>query len=147
EASEAFAEGDYAAAAARFDAAKEAGMEGPAVDYNRAVSYYRLGNFAEAERIFRELAAAYPEMRPLAEYNLGLTLMRQARPVEARQAFERARAEGDAAVAALADAMLERTAPEEPIAPARKAAWIGLFDFALGYDDNVALVDESSLPA
>src|SRR5690606_30552397 len=68
-------------------------------------------------------------------------------PVEARQAFERARAEGDAAVAALADAMLERTAPEEPIAPARKAAWIGLFDFALGYDDNVALVDESSLPA
>ncbi len=147
EASAAFAEGDYAAAAARFDAAKEAGMTGPAVDYNRGVSYYRLGEFAEAERIFRELAAAYPEMRPLAEYNVGLTLIRQARPVEARQAFESARAGSDPAVAALADQMLERTAPAEPIVPAAKAAWIGLFDFALGYDDNVALVDESSLPA
>lgn len=147
EASAAFAEGDYAAAAARFDAAKEAGMTGPAVDYNRGVSYYRLGQYAEAERIFRELAATYPEMRALAEYNLGLTLIRQSRLVEARQAFERARVGSDPAVAALAETMLERTAPAEPIRSAEKSPWIGLFDFALGYDDNVALVDESSLPA
>jgi len=147
EASAAFAEGDYATAAARFAAAKAAGMDGPAVDYNRGVSHYRLGEFAEAERIFRELSAAYPQMRPLAEYNLGLALLRQERIVEARQAFARAQAGKDPAIAALAETMLERTAPQEPIAPAEKVAWLGLFDFSVGYDDNVALVDEASLPA
>lgn len=147
EASAAFADGDYATAAARFAAAKAAGMKGPAVDYNRGVSHYRLGEFAEAERIFRELSAAYPQMRPLAEYNLGLALLRQERIVEARQAFTRARAGNDPAVAALAETMLERTAPQEPIEPADKVDWLGLFDFSVGYDDNVALVDEASLPA
>lgn len=147
EASAAFAEGDYASAAARFDAAKAAGMGGPAVDYNRGVSYYRSGAYEEAERIFREIAAAYPEMRGLAEYNLGLALHKQARLVEARAAFERARVADDPAVAALADAMLAQTAAPERVAPPDRASWMGLFDFAVGYDDNVALVEESSLPA
>jgi hypothetical protein len=147
DASAAFAVGDYAKAAASFEAAREAGMEGPAVEYNAGVSYYRLGAFERAEQVFRSLSQSYPDMRALADYNLGLALTRQSRTSEAREAFERARLGGDPAVAALADAMLERTDEQSPGTPGVTTRWIGLFDVAVGYDDNVALLDESSLPA
>jgi hypothetical protein len=147
DASAAFAAGDYAAAAASFEAARAAGMDGPAVEYNAGVSYYRLGAFERAEHVFRSLAQSYPDMRALADYNLGLVLTRQSRTFEAREAFERARLGGDPAIAALADAMLERTDDQAPVTPGVATRWIGLFDVAVGYDDNVALLDESSLPA
>lgn len=143
--SKAFSSGDYAAAAAAFEAARAAGMSGPAVEYNAGVSYYRLGDYSRAEDSFRDLARSYPEMTPLAEYNLGLALLKQDRFGEARAAFERASAGDDATIAALAAAMLERADLRGE--PARAAQWVRLIDFAVGYDDNVALLEEASLPA
>lgn len=143
--SKAFSSGDYAGAAAAFEAARDAGMTGPAVEYNAGVSYYRLGDYSRAEDSFRKLAQSYPQMSALAEYNLGLALAKQERYDEARAAFERARAAGDATIAALATAMLDRTA-ESP-APLPRSEWTKLLDFAVGYDDNVWLLEESSLPA
>ncbi|HEX7080660.1 MAG TPA: tetratricopeptide repeat protein [Gammaproteobacteria bacterium] len=144
--SDAFAEGDYATAAEAFQAARAAGMTGPAVEYNIGVSYYRLGDFERAEEAFRTLAAEYPDMRALAQYNLGLSLTRQNRIAEARAAFEQARTSDDPTLAALAEAMLRRSATAgEPLPEPER--WVRLLDFALGYDDNVALVEESSLPA
>src|SRR5690606_29139205 len=87
----------------------------------------------------------YPQMSALAEYNLGLALAKQKRFDEARAAFERARAAGDPTIAALATAMLDRTA--DSTEPLPGSEWIRLLDFAVGYDDNVALLEESSLPA
>ena len=149
-ASEAFELGDYRAAASRFEAARAAGMSGPAVEYNIGVSYYRVGDYERAEEAFRALGAEYREMRSLADYNLGLSLTRQGRVDEARAAFERARHSDDPAIAALADAMLARSSPASPASPGEPAppsSWIKLFDVALGYDDNVALLEEASLPA
>lgn len=147
EASDAFAAGDYALAADYFEAAKAAGMTGPAVDYNRGVSYYRLGAYAEAAQVFEDLSAHYPEMQAIAEYNLGLALTSLGKVADARRAFERARAAEDQAIVALAEAMLERTGAPRGSESMDESRWLGLFDLAVGYDDNVALVDEASLPA
>jgi tetratricopeptide (TPR) repeat protein len=144
-ASRAFAEQDYRRALADFQAALDLGHEGPAVHYNLAVCYYRLGEYVRAEQAFRELAREFPEMRDLAEYNLGLALTRQGREAEARGAFEQARNGNDERVAALAAAMLERLTAAE-VAP-RAESWMRLIDLRAGYDDNVALIDAASVPA
>ena len=78
------------AAAEAFEAARAAGMTGPAVEYNAGVSYYRSGNYSRAEDSFRDLARSYPQMTPLAEYNLGLALLKQERFDEARAALDKA---------------------------------------------------------
>jgi len=143
--SKAFSSGDYATAAAAFEAARAAGMTGPAVEYNAGVSYYRLGDYSRAEDSFRGLAHSYPQMTPLAEYNLGLALLKQQRFNEAQAAFARARDGGDPTIAALATAMLDRTGDSSE--PPAGGEWIRLLDFAVGYDDNVALLEESSLPS
>lgn len=149
---EAFERGDFAAALAGFEAARAAGMSGPAVLYDIGVARYKLGRNAEAEQAFRELAAGYPAMRELAQYNLGLTLIRQDRMVEARDAFEGARRSDDAKIRALADAMLARIAPAEAAAAlataerSRDPDRLRLLDVGVGFDGNVALVDEASLP-
>ncbi len=151
--SQAFSRGDFAAAVAAFEAARAAGLRGPAVIYDIGVCQYKLGRYADAERTFAELAASYETMRELAEYNRGLALTRQGRSTDARVSFERARRGSDAKIAALADAMLARLA-----APARRPSAVRgaadrvatdtyrLLDLNVGYDDNVALVDEAALP-
>jgi hypothetical protein len=112
--SQAFGRGDFAAALEAFEAARAAGMDTPAILYDLGVIEYKLGDYAAAEDYFRELAARYPAMRELSEYNVGLALTRQSRMLEARRAFEHASLSGDRKIAALADAMLARIAPEAP---------------------------------
>lgn len=141
----AFAEQDYERALARFAAAVEAGDDTAAVRYNLAVSQYRLGLYADAERGFRALGRRFPEMRPLAEYNRGLALTRLGRTEEARAAFANALLDGDEGLAALATAMLDRL-PAASAAPSREP-WTRVVDLRLGHDDNVVLIDASSLPA
>jgi tetratricopeptide (TPR) repeat protein len=145
-ASEAFAAGDYVRALTWFEAARDAGAEGPAVHYNIGVCQYKLGEYRRAEATFRLVAERFPEMRELAEYNLGLSLVDQGRSVEARRVLERAQAGNDRTIAGLARAMLERLEPRAP-QPEQRAAWTRFVDFAIGHDDNVALVEEASLPA
>lgn len=143
-----FQSGEWAAALAHFREARDAGMDGPAVRYNIGVCQYRLGRYADAVASFTFIADRYPEMAPLALYNAGLALYRQQRRGEATTAFERAAATGDAKVAGMASAMLERLRPGRPAAtPDARAARVAFTDFSLGYDDNVALLDDASLPA
>jgi tetratricopeptide (TPR) repeat protein len=146
-ANKAFNEGEYGRALALFEAAREAGSSGPAIYYNIGVCHYRLGNYADAVRAFTNLARDYPAMRGLAQYNLGLVRLRQGRDHAARELFEQAKMDRkDAKVPRLAEAMLarmsssKRTAEEAP-------TWISVADINVGHDDNVALIDESNLPA
>jgi len=142
---EAFARGDYGQALIEFRAAVEAGDDGPAAHYNIAVCQYRLGDYSAAERSFRELASRYPQMRSLADYNLGLALVRSNEVGRARDAFLRAARSADDRVAALARTMLARLPSGS--AAASEDSWIRLIDFGLGHDDNVALIDPLGLPA
>jgi hypothetical protein len=164
--SDAFGRGDFAAALAAFESARDAGMDTPAILYDLGVTEYKLERYAAAEGYFRELATRYPAMRELSDYNIGLTLTRQNRMLEARDAFERARVSDDKKIAALADAMLARIAPLAPAssdgtggppaddssatvaggAPRQDPDRLRLVDVGVGLDGNVALVDEASLP-
>lgn len=144
--STAFAAGDYGQALSLFEDARDTGSRGPAVHYNIAVCQFRLGNYDEADAAFRVVADDFPAMRPLALYNIGLVRLRQHREAEARELFEQAQRESnDEKLSQLAAAALRRIAPSSP-AP-RESFWVSLLDFGVGYDDNVALVDEASLPA
>jgi hypothetical protein len=89
----------------------------------------------------------FPAMRALAEYNIGLTLLRQNREDEAIGHFEFARSNSDdRSIVALAETALRRINPDPVPSAASASQWTALLDFALGYDDNVALIDESTIP-
>jgi tetratricopeptide (TPR) repeat protein len=145
EASAAFERGDYSRALALFEAARASGAEEPAVSFNIGVCRYKLGDFEQAAADFDDLAHRFPAMRGVAEYNRGLALVGLGRSEVAREAFLDAATYGDEQVAGLAAEQLSglgATAPSR--APA--SAWYGSFDFGVGHDDNVALVDEVTLP-
>jgi hypothetical protein len=145
-ASSAFSDGDYLRALALFEDARNAGSQGPSVQYNIGVCQYRLGLFDEAALTFRALADDYPAMRELALYNLGLVRTQQDRTAEARTLFSQVREDSnDGKLVALAEAMLRRTAPAR--SAVARPAWNRLVDINIGYDDNVALIDEASVPA
>ena len=135
----AFAAGEYAEALRLFTAAREAGSTGPSSYYNIGVCQYRLRQFDAAEATFAMLADEFPAMRELAEYNRGLALRAGGNLGEAGVAFERARQSTDEKIVALANAQLAGIGPS---VVADEARWTGYFASALGFDDNVALLNE-----
>lgn len=146
-ATEAFEAEDYATALVLFERSRDAGSAGPAVHYNIGVCQYELGRYDQAEATFRELGDNFPAMRALAEYNVGMTLFLQDRRESAEEHFVYARDNSDdETLVSLARTALTRLNPETAQIPARNTSWAGLFDITFGYDDNVALVDESTIP-
>jgi tetratricopeptide (TPR) repeat protein len=140
----AFVAGEYAEALRLFTAAQEAGSAGPSTSYNIGVCQYRLGDYDAAEVTFATLATEFPAMRELAQYNRGLALKADGDLADARVAFQQAASSADEKIVALANAQLgEIGAPLVVEAP----SWSGYFSGGLGYDDNVALVDELILPS
>jgi tetratricopeptide (TPR) repeat protein len=145
-ATQAFEAGDHRRALELFEQLRVAGAGSPALDYNVAVCRYKLGDYVAAEAAFAALAASAPEFSDIAEYNIGLALLAQQRDSEARRAFDAARASTDPDVALLAErALASLGASTRP--PAPRLRWVGSADVATGYDDNVALADDASLPA
>jgi tetratricopeptide (TPR) repeat protein len=142
----AFERGDYRQALGLFQQAHEQGLDSAALHYNIGVCQYRTGAYAQAAATFRTLGERFVELRPLAEYNRGLASLALGRNDDARNAFESARVMGDARLAALASSALAEVRPAAALA-APSALWLGYFDVAAAHDDNVALVDELSLPA
>lgn len=144
--SEAFAAGDYAAAADWFRAAMDAGRDDAAVRFNLAVSLYRSGDHATAAQQFREVAERFPSMRALATYNRGLALFQLQDMEDAAAAFNSVRREpqADPSLLALAEEMLDRIhGPGQRVTPSRLA----YFDVSVGHDSNVVLLDESLMEA
>jgi tetratricopeptide (TPR) repeat protein len=156
EADQAFAEGsrnfesgDYARALDQFRLARDAGMSTASVYYNIGVCQYRLADYTGSEQTFRFIALEYAEWHFLAQYNIGLALVRQNRIEEARVAFVEARKSDDPTIVGLADAMLSETR-QEPAAmppPVQSANRFGFVEFGIGYDDNLVLLDETNVSA
>lgn len=145
-AGDAFAAGRYDEALSSFRAAQAEGVDSPALRYNIGVCLYRLGEHADAERAFAELAARYPDFRAIAAYNRGLALLALERTEDAVAAFEVARATGDDRLAPLAAAALAEIELRRAAAPApSRSLWSGYADFRMGHDDNVVLQDEVSV--
>jgi tetratricopeptide (TPR) repeat protein len=139
----AFAAGEYREALRLFTAARDAGSTGPSSYYNVGVCQHLLGDYAAAETTFAALAAEFPAFRELAEYNRGLALRARGDTPAARAAFNRALSSTDDKIVTLARANLA----ELGAVPVVEARWSGYFGTGLGYDDNVALVDELVLPS
>lgn len=125
-----------------FEIALASGMSGPAVHFNIGVSAYRLGNYPRAAAAFQEVAHT-PEMAALAHYNLGLV----ARAAGDRQAAAHwfALAQEQAQDERLRDLASRQLSDLQPPQPVIERNWIGYAALAAGYDDNVALVADSSL--
>lgn len=138
----AFEAGDYQRALSLFETARTNGSDSAALHYNIGVCQYRVGDYAEAAATFARVRDRFPQFAAVAEYNRGLALSAFDDRDAARAAFQRARSSDDA-LAGLADSALARLDP----ADAPRSRWVGYFDIAAGHDDNVALVDELSLPA
>jgi tetratricopeptide (TPR) repeat protein len=138
----AFAGGDIASALLHFESAREQGMSGPAVHYNIGVCQFELGDFAQAQETFRLIADRYPQMRGLAEYNIGLTERRLGNSDAAQRQFINAfRHTSDTKIQALAAAQLGELEREQP------SELFGSVNINAGHDDNVALRDSLGLPA
>jgi tetratricopeptide (TPR) repeat protein len=136
---------DYRGALDHFRAARDAGLDTPAVYYNIAVTQYQLGLHAEAADSFERIARRFPQMRALAEYNLGLTAVKRGYPDAARRHFVEAHAAAadDRTLRILASRRLR----ELEYGPEPRTAWSGAVGVRAGYDSNVALRDEEGLPA
>lgn len=146
-ATRAYEQADFAGALDLFEHARDAGMEGPAIHYNIAVCQYELGRYGEAEATFRLIADNYPRMRALAEYNVGLTLLRQNRNEAAIEHFQYARDNsGDDKIVRFADIALRRLDLSGGPDRVQGVSWAGVLDLAVGYDENVALIDEATIP-
>lgn len=142
--SQAFENGDYAAALVFFELARDKGLEGPAVHYNIAVSQFKLGRYDAAGRTFSLIVHQFPKMRGLAEYNLGLVARRLGDRNEARVHFLAAYAlsPDNRTIRVLASRRLRELEPDVRSA----ARWTGAFGVRAGNDDNIALRDEAGLP-
>ena len=144
EGEQAFVAGRYGDALRFFEAAREAGSSGPSTYYNIGVCQYRLGDYDAAEITFATLATEFPAMRELAQYNRGLALRADGDLADARVAFQQAASSSDEKIVALANAQLGEIGAPLVV---EEATWSGYFSGGLGYDDNVALVDELVLPS
>ena len=139
-----FEAADYTTALEFFESARDAGQSGPAVHYNIGVCQYKLARYSDAKSTFSFIANRYPNMRALAEYNLGLVDLKLDDTDAARLHFLTALewSPGDEKLQTLAATVLRREITENPPA----AYWLGSFGVRAGYDDNIALRDDLGLP-
>ncbi|MEF8823968.1 MAG: tetratricopeptide repeat protein [Desulfohalobiaceae bacterium] len=139
---EAFEAGDYERALRHLKQAEAEGVRTPNLRYNLGVTYYRLGQYQEAEEAFRVLAEN-PDWRHLALYNLGLVAeARGDRQAAVDYYFQVREAKGSSGVGQRAAQKLERHGVEKPVSSAGRV--YSEFTAAVGYDDNAVLAPEGS---
>ena len=143
---QAYAAGDYASALLYFEIARDQGLAGAAVHYNVAVCRYRLEQWSAARDEFRYIATHFPNMRGLAEYNLGLVARSTGDTDTARHHFLAAYEQSpeDEKLRILASNALGDLPAPRPVAP---PSWTGMLGLRAGHDSNVALRDDLGLPA
>ncbi len=143
---EAFNQGEYQRALGLFEAAELAGNQTDSLDYNIAVSLYRLGRYDEAKERFLMLVDK-PEWQVLVRYNLGLVAQAQADSATAIEYYRLSvqQQESDR-VRALAQQKLnelEQQSSGLAVAAAAPKKWSGLISVS-GGEDSIAtsLADE-----
>ncbi len=132
----AFNKGEYATAVESFKKAEAQGMKSPALYYNLAGSYYKLGEYNKARTYF-EKVRQYKNMKSLAEYNLGLVALKKNDKKTAKKWFRSvAKNSRDKKLVALAERKLKgKKPPKKPRWVSKK--WSAYLSGALGYDNNV----------
>ncbi len=133
---ESFNKGEYATAVKSFKKAEAQGMKSPALYYNLAGSYYKLGKYDKARTYF-EKVRQYKNMKSLAEYNLGLVALKTNDKKAAKKWFRSvAKNSKDKKLVALAESKLKGTKVRKQPAWISKK-WSAYLSGTLGYDNNV----------
>jgi len=145
---EAFNEGEYERALGHFRRAEMAGDEAKSLQYNIAVSLYRLGRYDEARERFLALAQD-PEWTVLAGYNLGLVAESTGDMAAARSYFEQSVAQQEyervreAALRKIAAMDRREQQAAQRIAAAQPRRWAAIVSLSGGWDSNAtSLADD-----
>lgn len=145
---DAFSAGEYASALGHFEAAKASGVESPTLDYNIAVSLYRLGRYDAARAMFLALAMQ-AEWTVLVTYNLGLVAEAQGDREGAltyyRQSLAQQEQEPIRTLAKRKLALLQQPAPPQPTAVRAAKPWQGLVSISGGHDSNASSLADDLL--
>ncbi len=132
---------DYETALQQFLQAQEQGMSKPALDYNLAVAYYRLGRYLEARKVFARLAKD-PRFTHVAYFNLGLIANKSGDERAAIDWFLRTyRNTTNPRLKALSAKALKRLGVDAKREASTKN-WGGFVAANVGYDSNVKLANE-----
>lgn len=134
--------GNYPVALQHFKNAKKAGLNTPALQYNLAVSYYKLGQYETSRKIFIKLTDV-ATFEQLAYFNLGLIANKQKDEGAAIRWFQRAyRDVSSKKVQLLAKEALKRLGVSARKARRPDQTWSGFVSSSLAHDSNVALVND-----
>jgi tetratricopeptide (TPR) repeat protein len=135
-------QGKHKSALNFFQKARKAGMKKMSLDYNQAVSYYRLGQYEQARKLFSRLIDS-KDFEQLAYFNLGLIANKQKDEKVAVRWFQRAYNSGeDQKVRALAATALERLGAKPKRLSSKKSSWRGLASTSFVSDSNVNLATD-----
>lgn len=138
---ESFVQGDYVTALKIFKKAEAQGMQSPALYYNLASSYYKLGEYEKSREYFNKVRK-YKGMQYLAEYNLGLIALKLDDKKSAEKWFAGvAKNSKDKKLVVLAKIKLKEITSLK-IVERKKSQWVtkkwsAYLRVSLGYDDNV----------
>ena len=139
---QAFNDGELDKARRYLESAAEQGLNSRSLSYNLGVVYYKLGQYENATKTFRQLIPT--RQKALAYYNIGLTELARENRTAAEEAFRKVlEADPDENLLSLATRQLERLGPAAPRAVANKR-WAGLISVGGGYEDNVALFPDTA---
>jgi len=134
--SQSFIQGDYAAAVKAFKKAETQGTKSPALYYNLASSYYKLGEYKKSREYFNKVRK-YKDMQYLAEYNLGLIALKQNDIKTAEKWFTSVTKNSkDKKLSALAQKKRKQIKSQKKPRWITKK-WSAYLGASLGYDDNV----------
>lgn len=114
-------------------------MDSRALTYNLGVLYYQLGEYPQAESMFRQLLDT--KQRGLAFYNIGLVALAQDNLRKARVAFRKAAAIASAEdnLGKLSRAQLDKLGELPP-----SDQWLALLSVAGGYEENIGLFPDTA---
>lgn len=135
----------YHVALKAFLQAKSAGLNSPELSYNLGVVHYKLGDFTKAQQNFQRLSSN-EKYTAIAYYNLGLAALKLKKRNSAEQWFQKAYAiaEDPNLIALSAKAMDRLKGIVVPAAAPVRRSWKGIVSTNIGYDSNVASIDEAA---
>lgn len=148
----AFNQGNYQQALEFFEQAERAGGQSDSLDYNIAVSLYRLGRYEEAKERFNALVDK-PEWQVLVRYNLGLVAEAQQDRAMAIQYYRlSAQQQENERVTGLAQQKLNALEQQSagisaanPVTVASPSRWAGLISVTAGQDSNASSLADDLL--
>ncbi|HEC18135.1 MAG TPA: tetratricopeptide repeat protein [Gammaproteobacteria bacterium] len=137
--------GNYSQALEYFRKAQKAGLNTPALKYNLAVSYFKLGQYERARTLFMSLTDVRT-FEQLAYFNLGLIANKQEDKEAAIRWFQRAyRDVSSQKIRLLAKEALRRLGVSPRKIHHVDPVWRGFVSSSLAYDSNVTLLNNDIL--